>query len=347
MRYSSRLGGSNEAITMGNSIKRTLAGRDVAAIGLGCMSLSHGYGRAPDTAYATQLLNRALDLGYDHLDTARIYGMGRNEALVGEALKGRRHEFFLASKCGIVIEGEARRIDCRPATIDAALETSLKLLQTDHIDLYYMHRRDRSVPIEESVGAMARHVEAGRIGAIGLSEMSAETLRKAAAVHPIAALQNEFSPWTRNPELGVLAACAELGTTLVAFSPLGRGALAGGVPDPAALTEHDMRRGMPRFQGENWLANTVLIAGFAEIAAQAGVTAAQLALGWVLAQGGHVVAIPGTASVPHLEENFGRADWLPDAGVCARVDALINQVTVAGRRYSAAMQASIDTEEYV
>ncbi|MBC7504583.1 MAG: aldo/keto reductase [Sandarakinorhabdus sp.] len=331
---------------MTNPIKRSLAGRSVNAIGLGCMSLSHGYGRAPDTAHATQLLNRALDLGYDHLDTARIYGMGRNETLLGEALKGRRSEFLLASKCGIIIEGEARRIDCRPATIDAALATSLKLLQTDHIDLYYMHRRDRTVPIEESVGALARHVEAGRIGAIGLSEMSAETLRKAAAVHPIAALQNEFSPWTRNPELGVLAACADLGTTLVAFSPLGRGALAGGIPDIAALEEHDMRRTMPRFQGDNWDRNQALLESFAEIAANAGVTPAQLALGWVLAQGDHVVAIPGTASIPHLAENFGRADWAPNAATCARVDTLINQQTVAGRRYSSAMQASIDTEEY-
>lgn len=329
------------------TITRKLAGRDVAAIGLGCMSLSHGYGKAPDTAYSVQLLNRALDLGYDHLDTARIYGMGRNETLVGEALKGRRREFTLASKCGIIIEGETRRIDCSPATIDAALATSLKLLQTDHIELYYMHRRDFTVPIEESVGAMARHVEAGRIGAIGLSEMSAETLRKAAAVHPIAALQNEFSPWTRNPELGVLAACAELGTTLVAFSPLGRGALAGGVADPAALQDNDLRRSMPRFQGDNWLANSALIRAFADIAADAGVTAAQLALGWVLAQGEHVVAIPGTASIAHLEENFGRADCLPDAAVRARVDALINQRTVAGSRYSAVMQSTIDTEEYV
>ena len=332
---------------MTDPIKRTLAGRDVNAIGLGCMSLSHGYGRAPDTDYSTRLLNRALDLGYDHLDTARIYGIGRNETLVGEALKGRRREFTLASKCGIIIEGETRRIDCHPATIDAALATSLKLLQTDHIELYYMHRRDRTVPIEESVGALARHVEAGRIGAIGLSEMSSETLRKAAAVHPIAALQNEFSPWTRNPELGVLAACAELGTTLVAFSPLGRGALAGGVADPSAFTEHDMRRSMPRFQGDNWAANLALIRGFAEIAVDAGVTAAQLALGWVLAQGQHVVVIPGTASIAHLEENFARANWLPDAATCARIDALINQQTVTGRRYSAAMQASIDSEEYV
>ena len=329
------------------AIRSTLAGRDVAAIGLGCMSLSHGYGLAPDTAYSTRLLNRALDLGYDHLDTARIYGIGRNETLVGEALKGRRREFTLASKCGIIIEGETRRIDCRPATIDAALATSLKLLQTDHIELYYMHRRDFTVPIEESVGALARHVEAGRIGAIGLSEMSSETLRKAAAVHPIAALQNEFSPWTRNPELGVLATCAALGTTLVAFSPLGRGALAGGVSDPSALTQNDMRRGMPRFQGDNWLANAALIGQFAQIATEAGVTPAQLALGWVLAQGEHVVAIPGTAAIAHLEENFERAQWLPDATICARVDALINHSTVAGRRYSAAMQASIDTEEYV
>jgi hypothetical protein len=323
-----------------------IAGRRINPIGLGCMSLSHAYGTPPPPAEAAKLLHRALDLGYDHLDTARIYGVGRNETLIGETLKGRRAHFFLASKCGIVIDGDRRRIDCAPATIHAAIDTSLKALQTDHIDLYYLHRRDFTVPIEDSVGALAEAVEAGKIGAIGLSEMSAETLRKAAAVHPIAAMQTEYSPWTRNPEIAVLEACRALGTTFVAFSPVGRGMLAGGVRDPAALVEGDLRRGMPRFSAENWPVNKALFDDFAALAAVAGVTPAQLALGWVLARGPHVVAIPGTASIAHLEENIARSDWRPDAALVARVDALVNQTTVAGHRYSPAMDASIDTERF-
>lgn len=329
------------------TIRRALAGRRVAAIGLGCMSLSHGYGRAPDTAAATRLLDHALDLGYDHLDTARLYGLGRNEMLIGEALKGRRRAFTLASKCGIIIDGDRRRIDCSSVAIVDALDASLRALQTDHIDLYYMHRRDFTVPIENSVDTLAAAVKAGKIGGIGLSEMSAATLRRAATVHPIAAVQNEYSPWTRNPELGVLAACAELGTTFVAFSPLGRGALAGGVKDPATLTENDLRRGMPRFQGENWQVNAALVKNFAAIADDCGVTPAQLSLGWVLAQGDHVVAIPGTASILHLAENIARAEWLPDTRTCTRIDKLVNQHTVAGARYPEAMQTAIDSEEFV
>ena len=328
------------------TIKRSLGGRSVAAVGLGCMSLSHGYGRAPARDYATALLNRALDLGYDHLDTARLYGLGHNETLIGEALKGRRKEFLLASKCGIVADGDKRRIDCSPAAITAALEASLTALQTDHIDLYYMHRRDFTVPIEESMAVLADAVKAGKIGAIGLSEMSADTLRRAHAVHPVAAMQTEYSPWTREADIAVLDACAELGTTFVAFSPVGRGALAGGVPDPSALMDGDIRRAMPRFQGENWAHNQALIAAFAAIASDVGVTPAQLALGWVLARGEHVVAIPGTANIAHLEENFARADWVVDAATVARVDAVINRGTVAGSRYPDFMQRSIDTEVY-
>ncbi|WP_164155839.1 aldo/keto reductase [Sandarakinorhabdus rubra] len=328
------------------TIRRMLGGRSVAAVGLGCMSLSHGYGRAPDRATSVALLNRALDLGYDHLDTARLYGLGHNEALIGEALRGRRREYFLASKCGIIADGDRRRIDCSPAAITAALDASLAALQTDHIDLYYMHRRDVTVPIEESMAVLAEAVKAGKIGAIGLSEMSADTLRRAAAVHPVAAMQTEYSPWTREAEIAVLDACADLGTTFVAFSPVGRGALAGGVPDPAALAENDMRRAMPRFQGENWISNQRLIARFAAIANDVGVTPAQLALGWVLARGSHIVVIPGTANISHLEENFARADWLPDAATVARVDEVVNRHTVAGSRYPEAMQRSIDTEMF-
>ena len=327
-------------------MQRKLGNRSVEAVGLGCMSLSHAYGVPPSAADGAALLHRALDLGYDHLDTARVYGLGRNEALIGEALAGRRNDFFLASKTGIIVDGDQRRIDCRPATIRAALDASLAALRTDRIDLYYLHRRDFDTPIEESVAALADLVRAGKIGAIGLSEMSAETLRRAAAVHPIAALQTEYAPWTRNPEIAVLDACRDLGTTFVAFSPLGRGALAGGVPDPDDLAERDLRRSLPRFAAAHWPANAALMRGFAAVARDAGVTPAQLALAWVLSRGDHVVAIPGTASIAHLEENAARRDWIIPAAVAAAVDALINRTTVSGSRYSPAMQASIDTEEF-
>lgn len=326
--------------------KRTINGRAVNPVGLGCMSLSWAYGIPPSPDDGAKLLNHALDLGYNHLDTARIYGLGKNEELIGETLKGRRNEFFLASKTGIIVDGDKRRIDCRPDTIRAACEESLKLLQTDHIDLYYLHRRDFDTPIEESVGALVELVKAGKIGAIGLSEMSADTLRRASAVHPIAAMQTEYSLWTRNAEIAVLDACRELGTTFVAFSPVGRGALANGVRDIAGLSENDLRRNMPRFNAENWPKNLALVEAFNTVASQCGVTPAQLALAWVHAQGEHIVSIPGTASIPHLEENISRWDWVPPKEIVDRLDALINQNTVAGPRYGDAMQKTIDTEEF-
>lgn len=327
-------------------MKRSLGGRQVEAIGLGCMSLSWAYGVPPSNEEGARLLRRALDLGYDHLDTARIYGVGHNEALIGDTLAGRRHEFFLASKTGIIIDGDKRRIDCRPETIRGALEESLRLLKTDHIDLYYLHRPDFTVPIEESVGELARAVEAGKIGAIGLSEMSSETLRRAAAVHPIAALQTEYSPWTRNPEIAVLQACAELGTTFVAFSPVARGVLANGVRDPDTLAQQDLRRAMPRFNAENWPINLALVDRFNAIADEQGVTPAQLSLAWVLSRGPHVVVIPGTASIPHLEENIARKDYTIPTEVAARIDALFTPEAVAGARYAPAVQASVSTEEF-
>ncbi|WP_017670664.1 aldo/keto reductase [Blastomonas sp. AAP53] len=320
--------------------------RPLNAIGLGCMSLSWGYGTLPPRDTATALLNRALDLGYDHLDTANIYGLGHNETLIGEALKGRRREFFLATKMGIVIEGEKRGISCRPEAIRRCIDESLTRLQTDHVDLYYMHRRDRDVPIEESVGAMADLVKAGKIGSIGLSEMSADTLRRAAAEHPIAAMQTEYSPWTREPEIAVLEACRDLGTTFVAFSPVARGVLANGVRDIDALDEKDLRRTMPRFNADNWQVNRALVDAFCDIAAELEVTPAQLSLAWVLSRGEHIVAIPGTASIAHLEENFARADWTIPADAAERIDALINERTVAGPRYGEIMQRTIDTEMF-
>lgn len=325
---------------------RTINGQPVNPIGLGCMSLSWAYGVPPSPEYGATLLNRALDIGYNHLDTARVYGLGKNEALIGETLKGRRKAFFLASKTGIIIDGDKRRIDCRPESIRGAVEESLRALQTDHIDLYYLHRRDFEIPIEDSIGELADAVKAGKIGGIGLSEMSADTLRRASAVHPIAAMQTEYSPQTRNPEIAVLDACRELGATFVAFSPVGRGSLCGLLRDPATLPEGDLRKSWPRFVGENWTRNLALIDSFAAIAADAGVTSAQLALGWALAKGDHIVTIPGTASIAHLEENIARHDWRPGADTIARVDGLINHDTVAGPRYPEAQQQTIDTEEF-
>ncbi len=327
--------------------ERTINGRQINPVGLGCMSLSWAYLTPPSDEDGAKLLHRAFDLGYDHLDTARIYGLGHNETLIGKALKDNRDKFFLASKTGIFVEGKERRIDCRPESIKAACEESLKCLQTDHIDLYYLHRRDFNTPIEESIGALADLVKAGKIGSIGLSEMSAETLRRAAAVHPIAAMQTEYSLTTRNPEIAVLEACKELGTTFVAFSPVGRAMLANGPRDPLALPEGDLRRHMPRWQPENWPTNLALIDQFDAIAAEAGVTSAQLSLAWVLSRSDHIVAIPGTASMAHLEENIARWDWVIPADVAAKLDVLINEKSVAGERYGANMQKTIDTEAFV
>ena len=326
--------------------KRTLGGRLVNPVGLGCMSLSWAYGVPPSEDDAIRLLGRALDVGYDHLDTANIYGIGHNETLLGKALKGRRNAYFLGTKMGITADGDKRSIDCSPAAIRRCIDASLTRLQTDHIDLYTMHRPDRTVPIEESMGAMAELVAAGKISHVGLSEMNAETLRRAHAVHPVAAMQTEYSLWTRNPEIAVLDACAELGTTFVAFSPVGRGVLANGVRNVADLPEGDFRRTMPRFNAENWPKNLALIDQFDALAIEAGVTPAQLSLAWVLSRGTHIVTIPGTGSITHMENNIARWDWELPADLAARLDALINQQTVAGPRYGPAMQASVSTEEF-
>lgn len=327
-------------------MQRTIGGRTVKAIGLGCMNVFHAYQPALPWDEAGRLFDRALELGYDHFDTARLYGAGRSEELIGEVLSGRRNRFFLASKMGIFAEDGRRWIDCRPDTIRAELEKSLRALRTDHIDLYYMHRRDFAVPIEESVGAMADLITEGKMGAIGLSEMSAETLRRAHATHPIAAMQSEYSPFARNVEIALLEATRELGVALVAFSPVARGALCGTLRDTSALSPNDIRRQFPRYQGENWAHNLQLVGAFCGLAAETGVTPAQLSLGWVLAKGEHVVAIPGTASLDHLAENLARADWLPTAGMVARIDALFAPGTVAGARYPENLRPQIDTEEF-
>jgi aryl-alcohol dehydrogenase-like predicted oxidoreductase len=325
---------------------RTIAGTELHPVGLGCMNLSWAYGTPPGPEEGARLLHRALDLGFNHLDTARIYGTGQNEALIGETLQGRRSEFFLASKCGITVDGPKRGVDCSPAAVTEAIDESLRLLRTDRIDLYYMHRFDPKVPVADSVGAMVRAIEAGKIGAYGVSEWSARHVREAHAVHPVGAVQTEYSLWTRNVELGVLDACRELGIALVAFSPLGRGALTGVLKDPATLEDSDLRTKMPRFQPANWPHNLALIENLVALAEEAGVTPAQLALAWVLSRGDHVHVIPGTTSQPHLEDNH--RSWaleVPDE-VLKAADALINEDTVAGHRYHDAIRPTIDTEEF-
>jgi aryl-alcohol dehydrogenase-like predicted oxidoreductase len=325
---------------------RMIAGRALKPIGRGCMSLSQAYFPLPSKGEAERLLYRALDIGYDHFDTARLYGLGHNEALLARVLKTRRDEVFLASKCGIEFDDRKRRIDCKPETIRRAIEKSLTTLGVDHIDLYYLHRRDFDTPIEESVGALADLKTEGKIGAIGLSEMSAETLKNAHAAHPIAAMQTEYSLWTRNPELGVLNACAEPGVAFVAFSPLGRGALARGVSDPAQLDNRDLRKNHPRFTEAHWPTNAALIKQFEVLAQEGGITPAQLSIQWILSRGAHVHAIPGTGSIPHLDENFSTFDAEVSNDLLKRASDLINPFTVSGHRYPEGMRQTIDTEEF-
>ena len=319
---------------------------EVGAIGLGCMNLSHAYGAPPSPAAAEALLLKALDLGVTLFDTAALYGFGANESLLGRVLAPHRARFTLASKCGMTGVDGVRVIDGRPETLRRTCEESLQRLRTDVIDLYYLHRFDRKVPIEDSVGALAHLVRAGKVRAIGLSEVSAATLRRAHAVHPISALQNEYSPWSRNVEIAALEACRELGVALVAFSPVARGFLSGRLRDTAGFDAKDIRRAMPRFQGENFSANLRLLDGYTALAAEAGCTPAQLALAWLLAKGPHIVPIPGTTNAAHLAENLGAADVELAPAIVDRLDALVNRHTVAGPRYNAGTQAEIDTEEF-
>jgi aryl-alcohol dehydrogenase-like predicted oxidoreductase len=319
-------------------------------IGLGCMNLSHAYGVPPSADDAAGLLLRALDLGVTHFDTAALYGFGANETLVGRVLAPHRHRFTLASKCGMTgvtfADGVKRVIDGRPATLKATCEAALQRLRTDVIDLYYLHRWDKTVPIEESVGALGELVREGKIRAVGLSEVSAATLRRAHAVHPIAAVQTEYSLWTRNPEIAVLDACRALGTTLVAFSPLARGFLPGTLRDVSGFDAKDIRRAMPRFAPSNYAENLALLDGVAEVAREAGCTLAQLALAWLLHRGEHVLPIPGTTSIAHLEENLGAAQVTLTPAQMRRLDTLVHRDTVRGARYNAATQTEIDTEEF-
>jgi aryl-alcohol dehydrogenase-like predicted oxidoreductase len=325
---------------------RTLGPFDVSAIGLGCMCLSHAYGTPPDEQTAARVLHRALDLGYTHLDSAALYGFGANETLIGKVLKERRNEYVLASKGGMFRNAQGQReIDGRPEMIRKNCDESLQRLQTDVIDLYYLHRWDKRRPIEESVGAVADLVQEGKVKAIGLSEVSADTIRKAHRIHPLAAVQTEYSLWTRNAEVAVLQTCRDLGIAFVAFSPLARGFLTGELRDVSTLPPKDIRLGMPRFQADHFPANLTLLDGLPPLAREQGCTMGQLVLAWVLAQGDHIVPIPGTTNVTHLEENIGATEITLSRDVQARLDAMINPRTVSGARYAPAVQAEIDTEE--
>lgn len=325
--------------------QRKLADRAVFEIGLGCMNVSHAYGPPVAPEQARALFHAALDLGIDHFDTAALYGFGRNETLLGDILHPVRQRFFLASKCGMTGVDGKRVIDGRPETLKQTCKEALRRLRTDVIDLYYLHRWDKRVPIEDSVGALADLVREGHIRSIGLSEVSAETLRKAHGVHPIAAVQNEYSLWTRNPEIALLNVCRELGIALVAFSPLGRGFLANGIADPRDLAENDLRRGMPRFNPPHFGRNRRLLDQFLQVAWEAGCTPAQLALAWLLAKAPFVLPIVGTTSIEHLKENVAASQVRLSAETLDRLEKLINADTVSGTRYPPATLAEIDAEQ--
>lgn len=326
---------------------RTIGDSQVTAIGFGCMSISHAYGPALEKAAAEKVLHKALDIGHTFLDTAALYGFGANEELIGDVLSSRRDEYFLASKCGLFKNSDGKReINGRPEAIKQTCEDSLRRLQTDFIDLYYLHRLDKKVPIEESVGALADLVKAGKIGQIGLSEVSAETLRKAHAVHPVGALQNEYSLFSRNPEIASLEACKELGVALVPFSPISRGLLTDSPPLPDQFPPGDIRPNMPRFQGEAFEHNLSLLDHYSVLAEKAGCSRAQLALAWLLSRGEHVIPIPGTTSITHMEENFAAAEVKLDSALIEELDKHINQNTIQGERYNDATMAEIDTENF-
>lgn len=322
---------------------RALGALSVSAIGLGCMGLSSGYGPPVEDADGIRLLNHALDSGVTFLDTAAIYGLGDNERLIGKAVMHRRDAFTLASKCAFDVVDGKRILDARPEAIAGSLDRALGRLGTDYIDLYYLHRLDPRVPIEDSVGGLVRAIEAGKIGGIGLSEMSADIIRRAHAVHPVTAVQTEYSPIVRNPEVAVLRTCRDLGIGFVAFSPVGRQMLAG-VDLTGEYTPDDIRNGLPRYCEPVLARNMALAKRFTALAGEAGVTPAQLAIGWVLSRGDHVVPIPGTTSIAHLDEDLAAAHMRFADDLLAAVDALFPHNALTGARYAAPMQALIGTE---
>ncbi len=319
-------------------------GPKVSAVGLGCMGMSDFYG-AHDDAESIRTIHHALERGVTLLDTADIYGPHTNETLVGRAIAGRRDQVVLATKFGIVRDPAnpvVRGVNGRPEYVRASCEASLKRLGVDHIDLYYQHRVDPEVPIEETVGAMAELVRAGKVRWLGLSEAGAQTLERAHAVHPISALQSEYSLWTRDvDESGVLATCKRLGVALVPYSPLGRGFLTGAIRSPQDFAGDDYRRTSPRFMGENFARNLALVDAVKQLAQDKGCTPAQLALAWVLARGEQVVPIPGTRRIANLDENLGALDVRLSEADVADIDAIFPPDAVAGTRYPEQVMALV------
>ena len=324
---------------------------DVTSVGLGCMNLSHAYGTPPSAEQGRELLAHALDRGVTLFDTAALYGFGANETLVGPVLAPHRDRITLCSKGGMAgVRGDdgvmKRVIDGHPKTLRQNCEDSLRRLGTDVIDLYYLHRWDKRVPIEESIGEMARLKDEGKIRALGVSEIGAEALRRAHREHPIAALQSEYSLWSRNAELGTLQACAELGIAYIAFSPVGRAFLTGKLQDVGGFAKGDIRIPMPRFQPENYARNLKLLAPMQAIADQAGCTLAELAIAWLLHQGAQVIALPGTTSVDHLREDVRGGGVKLGAGLLAELNELFKPEAIAGDRYVVQAQREVDTEKF-
>jgi aryl-alcohol dehydrogenase-like predicted oxidoreductase len=324
---------------------RQLGPFQVSAIGLGCMNLSHAYGTPPPIEQSAAIVRRAIELGVNHLDSAALYGFGVNESLLGKVLGPLRSKIVLASKCGMTGVDGKRTINGRPEVLKRTCDEALARLNTDVIDLYYLHRVDRNVPLEESMGALVDLMREGKVRAVGLSEVSAATLRRAHAIHPIAAVQNEYSLWTREPEIALLQECTRLNVSFVAFSPLARGFLTCKIRD-LNFTERDIRRVMPRFQPENFSRNLKLLDPYEALAREAGCTPAQLALAWLLRKSDTILPIPGTTRLEHLEENVAAVNVKLNDSIVRRVEAFINQDTVSGARYIEATQREIDTETF-
>lgn len=333
-------------------MNRTLAQRrlgpfEVSALGFGCMNVSHAYGNPPSADEAAKLLEIAFEEGINFFDTAALYGFGANEQLLGNSLlKNHRSKIILASKGGMAGVDGKRVINGRPEAIRKNCEDSLRNLKTDVIDLYYLHRWDKQVPIEDSVGAMADLVQAGKVRTLGLSEVSAETISKAHATFPITAVQTEYSLWTRNPEIAVLDKCRELGITFVAFSPVARGFLGGKLKDVSLLDAKDIRRGMPRFYPENYPKNLDVLNQLVEVAAQENCSIAQLSLAWLLNKGDDIIPIPGTTKIDHLKDNIGAINLKLSSNGLRRIEEIFKAAPIIGERYNEATQIEIDTETF-